>query len=92
MQPRADDASRPLGAGCLAYGTLVERNAFTVRRFDVPVLPPGATPLRVLHVSDLHITAGQRSKHDWIRGSPAASRTSSSTPATRFGRGRHPAP
>jgi predicted MPP superfamily phosphohydrolase len=39
-----------------------------VRHFDVPVLEPGSEPLRVLHVSDLHITAGQRNKHDWIRG------------------------
>ena len=30
-----------LGAATLAYGTLVERNAFTVRQFDVPVLAPG---------------------------------------------------
>ena len=56
------------GAGTLFYGTVIERNAFTLRRFDVPVLDPGASPLRVLHVSDLHITAGQRRKHAWIRG------------------------
>ena len=57
-----------LGAAALFYGTVIERNAFTVRRFDVPVLPPGSDPLRVLHLSDLHITANQRNKHDWIRG------------------------
>jgi len=57
-----------LGAAALFYGTVIERNAFTVRRFDVPVLPPGSDPLRVLHLSDLHITAKQRNKHDWIRG------------------------
>jgi predicted MPP superfamily phosphohydrolase len=57
-----------LGAAALFYGTVIERNAFTLRRFDVPVLPPGSDPLRVLHLSDLHITAGQRNKHDWIRG------------------------
>ena len=28
-------------AAALAYGTLIERNAFTLRRFDVPVLAPG---------------------------------------------------
>jgi uncharacterized protein len=56
------------GAGAAFYGTVIERNAFTVRRFEVPVLDPGAQPLRVLHVSDLHITAGQRRKHAWIRG------------------------
>ncbi len=59
-----------LGVGAAAltvYGSVIERNAFTLRRFDVPVLPAGAPPLRVLHVSDLHITAGQRRKHAWVR-------------------------
>lgn len=56
------------GAAALAYGGLIERNAFTLRRFDVPVLSPGASPLRVLHVSDLHITSRQHRKHEWIRG------------------------
>ncbi len=56
-----------LGAGTTLYGSLIERNAFTLRRFDVPVLPPGADPLRVLHISDLHVTAGQRRKHAWVR-------------------------
>jgi len=57
-----------VGAAALFYGSVIERNAFTLRRFDVPVLPPGSEPLRVLHLSDLHITARQRNKHDWIRG------------------------
>ena len=57
-----------VGAGLLAYGGLVERNAYTVRHFDVPVLAPGTPPLRLLHVSDLHIVPGQRRKIDWIRG------------------------
>jgi len=55
-------------AGSLAYGSLIERNAFTLRRFEIPVLRPGTEPIRVLHVSDLHITAGQHRKHEWIRG------------------------
>ena len=56
-----------VGAAAAFYGTVIERNAFTLRRFDVPVLPVGADPLRFLHVSDLHITANQRNKHDWVR-------------------------
>ena len=56
-----------VGAGALAYGTLIERNAFTLRHFDVPVLNPGSTPLRVLHLSDLHITPAQRRKQQFIR-------------------------
>ena len=56
------------GSGLIAYGSLIERNAFVVRHFDVPVLAAGSAPLRVLHVSDLHITARQHRKHQWIRG------------------------
>ena len=54
------------GLAALAYGGLVERNAFTLRRFDVPVLAPGTKPVRILHVSDLHITADQKRKQRWI--------------------------
>ncbi len=65
--PRAAALTAATGAAALAYGGLIERNAFTLRRFDVPVLAPGARPVRILHVSDLHIIAGQRRKIDWIR-------------------------
>jgi predicted MPP superfamily phosphohydrolase len=65
---RAAGLTAGAGLATLAYGGLIERNAFTLRRFDVPVLSPGAEPLRLLHVSDLHITAKQRRKQDWIRG------------------------
>jgi predicted MPP superfamily phosphohydrolase len=46
----------------------VEARAFTLRRFELPVLPAGAEPLRVLHVSDLHMTPQQGRKRDWVRG------------------------
>ena len=55
-----------LGAGTFAYASVIERNLFTLRRFDVPVLAPDAEPLRVLHISDLHMTPGQRRKQDWV--------------------------
>ena len=45
-----------LGVG---YASLVERNAFTLRETTMPVLAPGASSLRVLHISDLHMTPGQ---------------------------------
>ena len=54
------------GVATLAYASLVERNLFTLRRFDVPILPPDAEPLRVLHISDLHLTPGQRRKQRWV--------------------------
>ncbi len=54
------------GATTVAYASLYERTRWTLRRFDVPVLAPGSAPLTVLHLSDLHMTAGQRSKRDWV--------------------------
>ncbi len=54
------------GAAALAYASLIERNLFTLRRFDVPLLPLDAEPLRILHVSDLHLTPGQRRKQEWV--------------------------
>jgi len=61
-------AGAVLGAGvaALAWG-LVEARAYTVRRVTVPVLPADAEPLRVLHVSDLHLTPTQRDKVAWLR-------------------------
>lgn len=56
-----------LGAGVLAWSTLVEPRAFALREVEVPVLPRGAEPLRVLHLSDLHLVPGQRAKQDWVR-------------------------
>lgn len=55
------------GAAGLAYASLIERNAFTLRRASVPVLPPGAASLRVLHVSDIHLVPRQARKIAWIR-------------------------
>jgi uncharacterized protein len=65
--PRAAALTAATGFAALAYGGFIERNAFTLRRFEVPVLVPDARPIRVLHVSDLHIVEGQRRKIDWIR-------------------------
>jgi predicted MPP superfamily phosphohydrolase len=63
---RAAAGTAALGAATLAYASLVERNLFTLRHFDVPVLAPDAEPLRVLHVSDLHMTPHQQHKQDWV--------------------------
>ena len=56
------------GAATVGYASLIERQRYLLRRFDVPVLPVGAAPLTVLHVSDLHMTAPQHRKQEWIRG------------------------
>jgi len=63
---RAAAGTAAVGAAALAYASLVERNMYTLRRFDVPVLAPDAEPLRVLHLSDLHMTPYQRRKQDWV--------------------------
>jgi uncharacterized protein len=55
------------GAGLVGYGWAYERKAFRLRRYDVPVLPAGAPSLRLLHLSDLHATAGQPWKVSWVR-------------------------
>ncbi len=55
-----------LGGAALAYASLVERNLFTLRRFDVPVLATDAEPLRILHLSDLHMMPDQRRKQAWV--------------------------
>jgi predicted MPP superfamily phosphohydrolase len=54
------------GGVTLAYAGLIERNLFTLRRFDVPVLEPDAEPLRILHISDMHMMPDQRRKQDWV--------------------------
>ncbi len=56
-----------LGAACLGWAAGYEVNAFRLRRAEVPALPPGQRPLRVLHLSDLHLTPYQQKKKDWVR-------------------------
>ena len=60
-------ATAALGATVLA-GSLVEARAFVLRRVAAPVLAPGERPLRVLHLSDLHVVPRQRAKRAWVRG------------------------
>jgi predicted MPP superfamily phosphohydrolase len=44
-----------------------ESRAFTLRCATMPVLPAGAKPLRVLHLSDIHMTPSQSRKQEWVR-------------------------
>lgn len=53
--------------GALAYATVVERNAFTVRRVRASVLEPGSDPIRVLHMSDIHFAPLQNRKSEWLQ-------------------------
>jgi uncharacterized protein len=54
------------GAAAVVYGAGIERRRWTLREAELPVLAPGSRPLRLLHVSDLHMTPGQRSKQRWV--------------------------
>lgn len=60
-------AATAISGVALGYASVVERNWFALRRYDVPVLPEGATPLRVLHISDAHLTPGRHRLMSWIR-------------------------
>lgn len=63
---RATGALVAAGAGALAW-SLLEARWYTLREVSVPVLPSGQAPLRVLHVSDLHLTPSQQDKVAWVR-------------------------
>jgi predicted MPP superfamily phosphohydrolase len=56
-----------VGTAGLAYAWC-EARWFTLRRVTVPLLPRGSSPLRVLHISDLHLTPYQHRKRAWLRG------------------------
>ena len=55
------------GAGLTAYAAW-EARAYTLREVEVPLLPQGAEPVRVLHLSDIHMTPGQSRKQEWLDG------------------------
>src|SRR5918911_1156525 len=51
----------------IGYASIIERNAFVLREVTMPVLTPGSSPLRVLHISDIHMRPNQRLKQAWLR-------------------------
>lgn len=53
--------------GALLWGTLIERNRFTLREVEAQVLESGAAPLRILHISDLHLAPWQKDKIAWVQ-------------------------
>jgi predicted MPP superfamily phosphohydrolase len=60
-------ATTAAALGALAWGVFVERTRFTVRHEVLPILEPGARPLTILHLSDLHMAPWQRKKQDFVR-------------------------
>jgi predicted MPP superfamily phosphohydrolase len=55
------------GVGAAAWGVFIERTRFQLREETVPILDPGATPIKVLHLSDLHLAPWHRSTVSWVR-------------------------
>ena len=56
-----------VGLGAVGYAyTWWEARWFALRHVTVPVLPPGAPELRVLHLSDLHLAPYQGRKRRWL--------------------------
>jgi uncharacterized protein len=60
-------ATAVASAAAVGYAAVIERNWFALRRYEVPVLPPGAQPLRILHISDSHLTPGRKRLMSWIK-------------------------
>ena len=63
---RAATAVVAAGAATAVYAAGIERRRWTLREATLPVLPPGTRDITVLHLSDLHMTPGQRSKQRWV--------------------------
>jgi uncharacterized protein len=62
-----------IGALCILYGIFVERTWFRLRSYRLDILPAAAsTPLRVLHLSDLHFTRRDERKARFLASLPSA--------------------
>ncbi|GGC80870.1 metallophosphoesterase [Tersicoccus solisilvae] len=55
------------GLALAGWGVFVERQRFQLREATLPILPPDAPSLRVLHLSDIHMVPGQKLKTSWLR-------------------------
>jgi predicted MPP superfamily phosphohydrolase len=55
-----------MGAGALAYATFVEPRSFQLRRFTLRVLREPGNDLRILQLSDLHLTPRLKALPAWL--------------------------
>ena len=60
------------GALAVAYGVFVERRWYRLRRYRMAILPAGSSDLRVLHLSDLHLTTGDAKARRFLASLPPA--------------------
>lgn len=67
MRPvfKASAAVAAAGVACFGWG-LIERGLYTLRRVEANLLPEGAPEVRVLHISDFHLTTAQQAKQQFI--------------------------
>ena len=64
---RAAGLTAAAGALGLGYAAGIEVRSFVLRRVELPVLPSGHRPLKVLHLSDVHLVPSQGRKIAWLR-------------------------
>ncbi len=55
------------GAGTLLYANRVGLTRFTTRIQQVELGGAAGSPLRILHISDIHYVPGQRKKVEWLK-------------------------
>jgi uncharacterized protein len=63
---RAAAAIGAIGAACVAYGVFVEHTWYRTARYRLHVLPVGADPVTLLHLSDLHFTPRDGRKRSFV--------------------------
>lgn len=64
---RAAGWSAAAAVTAVGYASLIERRQYTLREFTLPLLAEGSAPLRVLHISDLHLSPTQHDKIAWLK-------------------------
>lgn len=69
LQVAAALAAAATGAAAAAAGwaRFVEIHRYTLRHAEAAVLPPGSPPLRLLHISDIHLVPDDRRKLAFLR-------------------------
>src|SRR5215469_9458037 len=67
MRPHHMVGAAAGGVAVLGYSAVIERNWFALRRYEVPVLAHGSRPLRILHISDMHLTPGRHRLLSFLR-------------------------
>ncbi len=61
------------GVACVAYGVLIERHRYRLRRYRLDILPTDAErPVSILHLSDLHVIRGSNALRRFLARLPDA--------------------